>query len=442
MSKRTRVIIIGAAGRDFHNFNVYFRTRSDYEVVAFTAAQIPGIDMRSYPPALAGPLYPEGIPIVPESELEQQIRSRQADEVVFAYSDVSFATVMHLASRAMACGADFRLLGPTHTQLQAKVPVIAVCAVRTGAGKSQTTRRVVSILKQQGVPKVAVLRHPMPYGDLQAQRLQRFATMEDLQRHNCTLEEREDYEPHLREGQVVYAGVDYADILAAAQEEAPIVIWDGGNNDLPFLVPDLLITVVDPLRPGDETRYYPGEINLRSAHLVVINKVDSARPEVVAELRRQIGLANPAATIVEAESRLTVDGERMRGKKVLVVEDGPTLTHGDMAFGAGVVAAERFGASIVDPRPFAVGSLAEVYRKFPHLGPVLPAMGYSAQQCEELRLTIENSGVDLVVCGTPIDLGTNLGLKLPVLRVAYDLVEKSDELNVAVTAIAAKVRRG
>jgi predicted GTPase len=424
------VIIVGAAGRDFHNFNVVYRGPQASEVVvAFTAAQIPGIENRRYPASLAGPDYPDGIPINPEERLEELIERLQADEVVFAYSDVSYDQVMQLASRALACGADFRLLGPNRTALRSRLPVVAVCAVRTGAGKSQTARRVVEILRQLGRERVAVLRHPMPYGELANQRVQRFATMEDLDRHSCTLEEREEYEPHLRHGSLVFAGVDYEAITRAAEAEADCLIWDGGNNDLSFLAPDLLITVVDPLRAGHEHHYYPGEVNLLMADVIVINKVDSASAECVANLRRSLEQANPRATLVEAESRLTVDGEKIRGRRVVVVDDGPSLTHGGMSVGAGYVAATQHQAGhIVDPRPFAVGSLVEVYASFPHLGPVLPAMGYSAQQRAELRQTLENCGAELVVAGTPIDLASALGLRLPLVRVEYDLVERGDLL--------------
>ena len=336
----------------------------------------------------------------------------------------------------MACGADYRLLGPKSTQLQAKVPVVAVCAVRTGAGKSQTSRRVVEILRARGVERIAVIRHPMPYGDLEAQRLQRFASLEDLRLHDCTLEEREEYEPHVRAGTVVFAGVDYAAILEAAQEEAELLVFDGGNNDFSFLVPDLLMTVVDPLRPGHETGYFPGEVNLRAAQLIVINKVDMATPDVVHSLRHHLRQVNPTATLVDAESRLTVDGQQIRGKKVMVVDDGPSLTHGDLPFGAGYVATMAHSpAELIDPRPYAVGSLAEVYLRFPHLGPVLPAMGYSAQQCAELRQTIEKSPAEVVVVGTPIDLGSAIGLTIPTLRVGYNLAERGPELELALGAM-------
>jgi len=424
---------MGAAGRDFHNFNLVFRQPDPApsqptpgsRVVAFTATQIPGIENRRYPSSLAGPGYPEGIPIYPEAELEHWIRELAVDEVVFAYSDVSFPQVMEAASRVLACGADFRLLGPHATTLRSRLPVVAICAVRTGAGKSQTARRVVEILRQLGVSRIAVLRHPMPYGELEAQHVQRFAGMQDLDRHGCTLEEREEYEPHLRQGNVVYAGVDYQAIVQEAEKEADLLVWDGGNNDLPFLHSDMLITVVDPLRLGDEQSYYPGQVNLRRAQVVMINKVDSATWRALSELRQHIHSLNPGARVIEAESVLRVNPERIRGKRVVVVDDGPSLTHGDMAFGAGYVAANRYGADeIIDPRPFAVGTLAQLYQRFPHLGKVIPAMGYSPQQRQELRQTLESCGADVVVAGTPIDLGVDLGLTLPVVNVEYDLAER------------------
>ena len=417
---------MGAAGRDFHNFNVAFRADERAEVVAFTAAQIPGIEGRLYPPELAGRLYPEGIPIHAEEELESLIARLGATEVVFAYSDVSHETVMHQASRALAAGADFSMLGPRSTGLRARVPVVAVCAVRTGCGKSQTTRAVARILRDSG-GRVAVVRHPMPYGELAAQKLQRFATLDDLTAADCTIEEREEYEPHLAQGSIVYAGIDYGAILEAAQEEADIVIWDGGNNDLPFYVPDVHVTVTDPLRPGHETRYHPGETNLRMADVAIINKVDSATPEAVAELRRTIGEVNPQAVIIEARSPITVEDEgTLRGRKVLVVEDGPTLTHGEMAFGAGVVAAQRAGASLVDPRPWAAGSIKEVFERYPHIGALLPAMGYSESQREELSATINSSDAEAVLIATPIDLRKVVDLAKPAYRATYELEDASN----------------
>lgn len=427
--RQKRVLIMGAAGRDFHNFQQVFRQGPD-RVVAFTAAQIPGIDDRVFPASLAGPGYEQGIPIYPEADLELWVSELEVDEVVFAYSDCSFAQVMQAASRVLACGADFRLLGTGRTFLHSRRPVVAVCAVRTGAGKSQTARRVVQLLYELGVKKVAILRHPMPYGDLEEQRVQRFASMQDLDAHGCTLEEREEYEPHLRAGHVVYAGVDYAEIMRLAEEEAEVLVWDGGNNDLPFLQPGLWITVVDPLRLGDEQSYYPGQVNLRKADLVVINKVDAANWRALSELRRHIQALNPGVRVVEAESTLVTDADQICGKRVVVVDDGPSLTHGDLAFGAGYVAAERFGAAeIIDPRPAAVGSLAEVFRQYPHLGKVVPAMGYSPQQRDELRRTLEASGAEVVVAGTPVDLGRDLGLSLPVVRVEYHLSERGPGLK-------------
>lgn len=419
-----RVVIMGAAGRDFHNFNVVYRDNPAYRVVAFTATQIPNIEGRMYPPELAGELYPEGIPIVPEEELAGLVRRENVDEVVFAYSDVSHQYVMNRASVAMAAGADFRLLGPRSTMLKAKVPVVAVTAVRTGAGKSQTTRRVAEILTARGL-RVVVVRHPMPYGNLVQQAVQRFATAEDLERHQCTIEEREEYEPHIERGNVVYAGVDYAAILEQAQAEADVVLWDGGNNDFPFYVPDLHITVADPHRAGHETSYHPGETNLRSADAVIINKVDTAPPEQVAAVRETVARANPSAVVIEAASPVTVDDpEAIRGKSVIVVEDGPTLTHGEMGFGAGTIAAEQLGATPVDPRPYAAGSLQGVFAKYSHLGAVLPAMGYGAEQMRELEATINATPADVVVIGTPIDLGRLLKLNKPAVRVRYELEER------------------
>jgi predicted GTPase len=416
-----RIVIMGAAGRDFHNFNVVYRDDPASEVVAFTATQIPGIAGRRYPPALAGERYPTGIPIVAESELDDLVRREKIDEVVFAYSDVSHETVMHAASRALAAGADFALLGPRRTMLASRRPVVAICAVRTGSGKSQTTRRVAEILAAAGV-RVAVVRHPMPYGDLVAQRLQRFETPADLDLARATIEEREEYEPHIAAGRVVFAGVDYAAILAAAEDEADVVLWDGGNNDLPFYRPDLLIVVADPLRAGDELTYHPGEANLRLADVVVINKIDSATAEQIAMVRADVAACNPAAVILEARSAVRVDAP-VEGRSVVVVEDGPTLTHGGMTFGAGIVAAQRFGATPVDPRPYAVGSIAEVLAKYPALGPLVPAMGYGAEQTAELAATLDAVPADLVLAATPIDLTRVLHVNKPVVRVRYDLDE-------------------
>ncbi|MGZ8603659.1 MAG: cyclic 2,3-diphosphoglycerate synthase [Actinomycetota bacterium] len=416
-----RVLIMGAAGRDFHNFNVAFRGKPDSEVVAFTATQIPFINDRTYPASLAGPGYPDGIRIHDESELTRLIRELAVDDVVFSYSDVGHAHVMHTASTALAAGANFVLLGPKDTMLRASVPVVAVCAVRTGSGKSQTTRAIAQTLKDEGKRVVAV-RHPMPYGDLEAQRVQRYATIEDLDRYETTVEEREEYEPHIAAGTIIYAGVDYGDILEQAQAECDVLLWDGGNNDLPFYAPDLHVVVADPLRAGHETNYHPGEANLKMADVVVINKMDSATPEQVGELLATIEGANPGATVVRANSAVTVDDpESIAGKRVLVVEDGPTLTHGEMKYGAGVVAARAHGAGeIVDPRPWAVGTIEETFRKY-DVGPVLPAMGYSDDQLGELEKIIDQAEVDLVVIGTPIDLRRVIDIRKPAVRVRYDL---------------------
>lgn len=423
-NRRRRVLIVGAAGRDFHNFNVRYRDDSTFEVVAFTATQIPGIEGRTYPADLAGSLYPEGIPIHPEDDLEKLIEDLSVDEVVFSYSDISHNAVMHLASRALAAGADYMLLGPRSTALEPEVPCIAVCAVRTGSGKSQTTRAVTRILKEAG-KKVAVVRHPMPYGKLQEQIAQRFETYQDLIDADCTIEEREEYEPHLAQGSIVYAGVDYGEILQMAQKEADVVLWDGGNNDLPFYVPDVWITVADPLRVGHETTYHPGEANLRAADIVVINKIDSATMEDVEKLKTTISVANPDAAIVEAMSPITLeDGVDLNGKKVLVVEDGPTLTHGEMTYGAGVVAARRAGAaSLVDPRPWAVGTIKDVFENYPHMGTLLPAMGYSEQQRIDLSETINASDADVVLIATPIDLRKVCDIQKPAVRASYELEE-------------------
>ncbi|MEA2453017.1 MAG: hypothetical protein QOG04_1727 [Actinomycetota bacterium] len=422
---RRRVLIVGAAGRDFHNFNVYYRDDPAYEVVAFTATQIPGIDDRTYPVELAGELYPNGIPIKNEDQLESIVTDQSVDEVVFAYSDVSHGHVMHIGSRAMAAGADYVLLGPRSTMLKANVPVVAVCAVRTGSGKSQTTRAVTRALKAAG-KTVAVVRHPMPYGHLVDQTAQRFETYEDLTKHNCTIEEREEYEPHLAQGSIVYAGVDYGKILEMAESDVDIVVWDGGNNDLPFYAPDVHITVADPLRVGHETRYHPGETNLRMADVVVINKIDSAAPEDVATLKKTIATENPDAIVVDAHSPVTLEeGADLAGKRVLVVEDGPSLTHGEMGFGAGVVAAREAGATLVDPRPWATGSIEAVFAKFPHMGALLPAMGYSAEQRKDLEDTINSSDAEVVLIATPIDLRKICNLTKPAIRASYELEEVS-----------------
>lgn len=420
---RRRTVILGAAGRDFHNFNVVFRADPGVEVVAFTAAQIPGTEGRIYPPELAGPLYPRGIPIRPEAELEDLLRGHGADLAVFAYSDVSHEEVMHRASRALACGADFCLLGPERTMLPARRPVISVCAVRTGCGKSAVARYVVKLCRERGLA-TAVLRHPMPYGDLLAGRCQRFRVMEDLDRAACTVEEREEYELHLQAGATVYAGVDTAEVLRAAEAQADVLVWDGGNNDFPFLRPDLELVVLDPHRPGHELAYHPGETNLRRAAVAVVNKVDTARPEDVEAVESSVRAANPAAAIVRLASPLQVeDPQALRGRRVLAVEDGPTLTHGGMAYGAAALAARRFGAALADPRPHAVGSLREAYREYPHLGAVLPALGYSPEQLRALRDTIEATPCDLVLVGTPVDLRRLLGLTRPAVRVRYEVEE-------------------
>jgi len=430
-----RVVILGAAGRDFHNFNVVFRDDPDHEVVAFTATQIPDISGRRYPAELAGPRYPSGIPIFPEEELETIIRDQRVDEVVFAYSDVSHEHVMHLGSRAIAAGADYRILGSAATMLSARVPVVSVTAVRTGCGKSQTTRRVAEILRGRGIA-VVVVRHPMPYGDLARQRCQRFATSADLERHECTIEEREEYEPHIARGTVVYAGVDYAEILSRAEKEAGVVLWDGGNNDLPFYRPDVDIVVVDPHRPGHELRYFPGEANLRRAGVIVINKVGNAPPEGLKMVRANIAAVNPGAVVIEADSPITLsDPDAVRGKRVLVVEDGPTLTHGEMAYGAGAVAAREHGAAeLVDPRPYAVGSIADTFAKYPQTKDVLPAMGYGDGQIRELEETIRATPCDLVIIGTPIDLRLLVTLDKPAVRVTYDLAERGQPDLAAVLA--------
>jgi predicted GTPase len=419
-----KVIIMGAAGRDFHNYNVFFRNNKSYKVVAFTAAQIPDIDKRKYPASLAGKLYPQGIPIHPESKLEELIRKHDVHVVVFSYSDVSYRHVMSTASRVAAQGADFMLMGPECCMLKAKVPVVAVCAVRTGCGKSQTTRRVAAILLGRG-RKVVVVRHPMPYGDLRKQVAQRFSSLADLKKHKCTIEEREEYEPLIRMGVVVYAGVDYFEILRRAEKEADVLIWDGGNNDFPFYRPDLHIVVLDALRPGDELFYYPGEVNLRMADVAIINKVDSADPESVEEVRDNIRGTNPGAVVIDAASPVFCpQAGKIRDKRVLVVEDGPTLTHGEMGFGAGVVAARKFGArELVDPKPYAVGSIKKAIETYPNIGCLLPAAGYGAEQIKDLEKSINKVDCDCVVVATPIDLAKVIKLKKPSVRVTYELEE-------------------
>ncbi|MDP2471725.1 MAG: cyclic 2,3-diphosphoglycerate synthase [Candidatus Palauibacterales bacterium] len=419
-----RVLILGAAGRDFHNFNTYFRDNSAFDVVAFTATQIPDIEGRTYPAVLAGPRYPNGIPIEPEDDFEQLVHDLAVDVVVFGYSDVSHEHVMHLASRAVAAGADYLLLGAKHTMVKSVKPVIAVCAARTGSGKSQTSRRVAEILTALG-KKVVVIRHPMPYGDLAAQAVQRFAEYEDLEKHKVTIEEREEYEPHIEAGRLVYAGVDYEAILRQAEQEADVVIWDGGNNDLSFYEADLYITVVDPHRPDHAARYYPGEANVRMADVVVLNKIDTASLDQLDTARAVTHELNPDAVVIDAASPLFVEGgEQIRGRRVLVVEDGPTLTHGEMAYGAGWVAARRYGAAeIVDPRPWAVGSIGDTFAKYPTTGSVLPAMGYGDEQIAELQQTIADTPADLVVIGTPIDLRRLIDIEKPTVRVRYELQE-------------------
>jgi len=423
MSK-IKVLIMGAAGRDFHNFNVYFRGNSNYEVVAFTATQIPDIAGRKYPVELSGSLYPQGIPIYLEEDLPEIIKKNEIDQVVLAYSDLPYQYVMDKASIVLASGADFILMGPKNTMLKSKVPVVSVCAVRTGCGKSQTTRRVSEILRKMGY-KIAVIRHPMPYGDLKEQIWQRYETYADLDRYKCTIEEREEYEPHIDMGNILYAGVDYQEILKRAEEEADIILWDGGNNDFPFYQSDLHIVVTDPHRAGHEMTYYPGEANLRMADVVVINKIDTAYPDKVNLLRENIHKLAPKAIVVDAASPLTVEhSELIRGKKVLVVEDGPTLTHGEMKYGAGVVAAKKFGAKeILDPRPYAVGSIKDTYKKYPNIGILLPAMGYGEKQIKELEQTINTTECDLVIIGTPIDLSRVIKINKKSVRVKYKLQE-------------------
>ena len=422
-----RVVIMGAAGRDFHDFNVVFRDDPDVRVVAFTATQIPHIDRRRYPPELAGPLYPEGIPIVPESTLDGLIRKQEVDDVVFAYSDVSHDFVMHQASRVLAAGANFSLLGPRSTSIQCQVPVISVLATRTGAGKSPASRFVAGVLMSQGI-QPAVIRHPMPYGDLVAQRVQRFAALSDLDRHKTTVEEREDYEPHIRRGLVVWAGVDYQAIVDEAQKEASVIIWDGGNNDFSFLCADLEIVIVDPFRPGHELAYHPGEMNVRRADIAVVSKVNTAAPVNVDQVVANIREVNPSAVIVKTDTIISAsDSSLIRGKRVLVVEDGPTLTHGGMGTGAGVEAARQFDAeAIVNPRPYAMGVLADTYANYPHLGPILPAVGYYKEQLSDLEATINAVPADVVVSATPFSLGSLLNLNKPLVQITYELAERGE----------------
>ena len=419
-----KILILGAAGRDFHNFNVVFRNNLDYQVVAFTATQIPDIAGRRYPAELAGRLYPDGIPIFEEKDLEKLIKDNDIDSVVFSYSDISHQNLMHLASRAVAAGVDFWLLGTEHTQLESRVPVISICAVRTGCGKSPVSRFVAGELRHYG-RKLVAIRHPMPYGNLAEQAVQRFATMEDLDLHKCTIEEREEYEPHIQHGTVVYAGVDYERILRQAEQEADVILWDGGNNDTSFYKSDLEIVVADPHRPGHELGYYPGEVNLRRADVVVINKVDTAQQQDIETVRRNSRIHNPKAQVVEMASRVSLaTPEAVKGKRVLVVEDGPTLTHGEMPYGAGVVAARQCGAAeLVDPRPYAVGSIRSTYQRYTHLTSLLPAMGYSPMQCHELEETIRRTPCDLVVIATPIDLTRVINIDKPNLRVTYEVEE-------------------
>jgi predicted GTPase len=421
---KINILILGAAGRDFHNFNVVFRDNPAYNVVAFTAAQIPHIDDRRYPASLAGALYPKGIPIHPETELERLIAKHSIDQVVFSYSDVSHETVMHLASRCIGQGADFRLLGTRATMLPSSKPVVSICAVRTGCGKSPASRKVCRILRDQGLRVVAV-RHPMPYGDLAKQAVQRFQTLADLKKHHCTIEEMEEYEPHINSGVIVYAGVDYEKILRQAESEADVIVWDGGNNDTPFFVPDLEIVLVDPHRPNHERTYFPGEVNFLRARVMIINKLTTAEPSAINQVHQNIHTYNPTATLIEATMPLTIENETaVRGQRVLVVEDGPTLTHGGMQFGAGLLAARRFGAKqIVDPRPFAVGSIAETYAHYPECGPVIPAMGYGDRQVKDLEKTINRADCDLVLIGTPVDLRRIIKIKHATDRVSYDLQE-------------------
>lgn len=419
-----RILIMGAAGRDFHNFNVYYRNKNKYEVVAFTATQIPDIEGRRYPAQLAGKNYPNGIPILHEKKLDDIIKERNIDQVVFAYSDVNYTYVMNKAARVNAAGADFCLMGANSTMLKADVPVIAICAVRTGVGKSQTTRKISDILNGMG-KNVVIIRHPMPYGDLVKQSVQRFAKYEDLDKYHCTIEEREEYEPHIDRENILYAGVDYEQILQKAQKEADVILWDGGNNDMPFYKPDLMVTLVDPHRPGHEISYYPGETNLRLADICIINKISTAYPDNIETVRKNIYEVNPKALIIEAASPIFVDKpELIKDKKVLVVEDGPTLTHGEMEYGAGAIGARKMGAAeLIDPRPYAVGSIKNTFEKYNHLSNVLPAMGYGHKQMKELERTINKADCDTVVIGTPIDLTRIININKPWTRVRYELEE-------------------
>ena len=425
--KKKNVIIIGAAGRDFHNFNTYYRNNDGYKVVAFTAAQIPDIEDRLYPPSLAGSLYPDGIPIYSEEILPRLIKDLEADECVFSYSDVSYSTVMGISAIVNASGADFILLGPNSTMLKSSKPVISVCAVRTGCGKSQTSRKVIKLLMDRNLNAI-VIRHPMPYGDLEKQKLQRFASLDDLQKHNCTIEEMEEYEPHIVRGNIIYAGVDYEAILRAAENDpagCDLIVWDGGNNDFSFYQPDLAITLLDPHRPDHEISYYPGEVNLRTADVAIINKVDSANQESIRRVENNIRNINPGAVIIKAESKITVsDPQLIEGKRVLAVEDGPTLTHGEMKIGAGTIASQRYGAiELVDPRPYIVGKLVETFETYKDIGILLPAMGYDEQQLRDLEETINNTDCDSVVIGTPIDLSRIIKINKPFVRVNYELAE-------------------
>ena len=426
--KKKNALIIGSAGRDFHNFNTYFKDNDEYNVVGFTGSQqVPGISGRKYPAELSGGLYPEGIPIYAEEELPRLIKDLNVDYCVFSYSDATYQHVMGIGAIVNAAGANYMMLGPNDTMLKSKKPVIAVCAVRTGAGKSQTSRRIVGLLMERGL-KVVAVRHPMPYGDLVAQRVQRFAELSDLEKHKCTIEEMEEYEPYIVRGNVIYAGVDYAAILEAAEEDpkgCDIVLWDGGNNDFPFFKPDLMVTVADPHRAGHELSYYPGEINLRMADVVVINKIDTAAPENIQKVRENIAKVNPDATVVDAASPILVDDpDVIKGKRVLVIEDGPTLTHGEMSYGSGIVAAQRYGArELVDPRPYTVGTITETFKHYPHIGPLLPAMGYGKEQLKELATTINKTDCDAVVVATPINLSRIIDIKKPNTRVYYELQE-------------------
>ena len=419
---KKRVVIMGAAGRDFHNFNVYFRNNKEYQVVAFTATQIPNIDDRSYPAKLAGKLYPKGVPIVPEDRLTDLIREHKVDQVVHAYSDVAHQDIMHAASISMAAGADFRLMGPGTTYIKSKKPVVAVCAVRTGAGKSPTSQFVVEYLMKQGL-RVGVIRHPMPYGDLVAMEVQRFAKYSDFEKHQSTIEEREEYEPYVRRGVVIWAGVDYLKILRRAEREADVILWDGGNNDIPFYTPDLYITVADPHRPGHGMSYHPGETNLRAADVILISKTGTATAAGIETVRKNIKIANPKARVFKTDLKIAaVDGQSIMGKKVIVVEDGPTLTHGDMAYGAGAIFAKREGARMVNPSRYAVGSIRKVYRKFPHLKSILPAMGYGDKQIREFEATINKAKADLVIGATPVDLSQLIKINKPLVQIRYSLV--------------------